>query len=80
MEKKEEVAIPMVQQFYLDMQNIDLTQNKKISENWWKFIMSSMLSHQGLSIKNFLVRECDLDNQKVKNIILGTSLGLRKLL
>lgn len=62
------------------MQNIDLSQNKRISDNQWKFLLSSILIHQGLKVKKFIVKNCDLNDEKIKSIIIGTFLGLRKLL
>jgi hypothetical protein len=60
------------------MKKVDFSQNQ-IDDKQWKPLISSIFSHQGHNINQFILQECDLDDKKISNIINGISIGLRQL-
>lgn len=79
-EKKIENQDIELKKFNLVLKNIDLTDNKNISENWWKFLLSSMFMNQGVNLEKIVLRNCELNDDKVRNLVIGTSIGIRRLL
>lgn len=61
------------------MENVDLSENKKIDTKWWKFIFSSIFMLQGMEIKKILLKKCDLNEEKIKNFCVGIVVGMRRI-